>query len=107
MEFGKLQSLVELDLCHCSQLGCLPDSIVDLSQLKTFRLRGCDKLENLPMEFGKLQSLVKLNLSCYSQLGCLPDSIVDLSQLKTFRLGGVTNWRIYQWSSGNFKAWWN
>jgi hypothetical protein len=36
MEFGKLQSLVDLDLSGCSQLGCLPDSIVDLSQLKAF-----------------------------------------------------------------------
>jgi Leucine-rich repeat (LRR) protein len=84
MEFGKLQSLVELNLSHCSQLGCLPDSIVNLSQLKTFRWWGCNKLENLPMEFGKLQSLVELDLSRCSQLGCLPDSIVNLSQLKTF-----------------------
>jgi hypothetical protein len=36
MEFGKLQSLVEVDLSSCSKLRCLPDSIVDLSQLKTF-----------------------------------------------------------------------
>jgi len=50
MEFGKLQSLVELHLSNCSQLGCLPDSIVNLSQLKTFHLQECDKLENLPME---------------------------------------------------------
>jgi len=63
MEFGKLQSLVELNLFSCSQLGCLPDSIVNLSQFETFRLQGCDKLENLPMEFGKLQSLVELDLS--------------------------------------------
>ncbi|CAK9231015.1 unnamed protein product [Sphagnum troendelagicum] len=87
-EFGKLQSLVKLDLSRCSQLGCLPDSIVDLSQLKTFRLGGCEKLTNLPMEFGKLQSLVEFDLSNCYQLGCLPDSIVDLSQLKTFLLGG-------------------
>ncbi len=33
MEFGKVQSLVELDLSECSELGCLPDSIVDLTQL--------------------------------------------------------------------------
>jgi hypothetical protein len=30
MEFGKLQSLVELDLFGCFELGCLPNSIVDL-----------------------------------------------------------------------------
>ncbi len=63
MEFGKLQSLVELDLFTCSQLGCLPNSIVDLSQLKTFRLYGCHKLENLQVELRKFQSLVELNLS--------------------------------------------
>jgi hypothetical protein len=62
MEFGKLQSLVELLIGDCSQLGCLPDPIVHLSQLKTFRLWGCHKLENLPMEFGKLESLVELDL---------------------------------------------
>jgi Leucine-rich repeat (LRR) protein len=86
MEFGKLQNLVKLDLSGCSQLGCLPDSIMDLSQLKTFQLQGCEKLKNLPMEFEKLQSLVELDLSHCSQLGCLPDSIVNLSQLNTFRL---------------------
>jgi len=55
-----------------------------LSQLKTFRLSRCHKLEKLPKEFEKLQSLVELNLSDCSKLQCLPDSIVDLSQLKTF-----------------------
>jgi len=69
MEFEKLQSLMELELLHCSKLACLPDSIVDLSELKTFRLRGCHKLKNLPMEFGKLESLVELDLSHCSKLG--------------------------------------
>jgi len=68
MEFGKLESLVELDLFDCSQLGCLPYSIVNLSHLKTFRLQRCVKLENLPMEFEKLQSLVELDLSYCFQL---------------------------------------
>jgi Leucine-rich repeat (LRR) protein len=77
MEFDKLQSLVILHLFYCFELGCLLDSIVDLSQLKTFRLSKCHKLENLPMEFGKLQSLVELHLSSNSKLGCLLDSIVD------------------------------
>ncbi|CAK9194562.1 unnamed protein product [Sphagnum troendelagicum] len=86
MELGKLQSLVKLDLSSCSELGSLPDSIVDLSQLQTIRLNGCHKLENLPMELGKLQSLVELDLFDCFELGSLPDSIVDLSQLQTFRL---------------------
>jgi Leucine-rich repeat (LRR) protein len=75
MEFEKFQSLVELDLFGCLQLGCLLDLIVDLSQLKTFCLSGCHKLENLPLEFGKLPSLVELDLSGCSKLRCLLDSI--------------------------------
>jgi hypothetical protein len=67
MKFGKLQSLVELDLYSCSELGCLLDSIVDLAQLKTFQLWECEKLENLLVEFGKLQSLVELELSKCSE----------------------------------------
>ncbi len=59
---------------------------MDLSQLKTFQLSECHKLENLPMEFRKLHSLVELDLSSCFEFGCLPYSIVDLSQLKTFRL---------------------
>jgi hypothetical protein len=38
---------------------------VDLSQLKTFQLSECHKLENLPVEFKKLHNLVELDLfSC-------------------------------------------
>jgi hypothetical protein len=62
MKFRKLQSLVDLDLYDCSELGCLPDSIVDLSQLKTLNLWGCSELENLLVKFEKLESLVELDL---------------------------------------------
>ncbi len=79
MEFKKLQSLVKLDIFECSQLGCLPNSIRDLSKLKTFQLCRFYNLKNLQVEFGKLQRLLELDLSKCSQLGCLPDSIVDLS----------------------------
>jgi hypothetical protein len=40
VEFGKLQSLVELDFSDCSKLGCSPNSIVDLSQLNIFAFMG-------------------------------------------------------------------
>jgi Leucine-rich repeat (LRR) protein len=79
VEFKKLQSLVERDLSDCSQLGCLPNSIMHLSQLKTFRLSRCHKLENLPVEFQKLQSSVELDLSSCVELRFLPHSIVHLS----------------------------
>jgi Leucine-rich repeat (LRR) protein len=71
--------LVQLDLFECSELRCLPDSIVDFSNLQTFGLSGCHKLENLPTKFGKLQSLVEVDLFHYSEGRCLRDSIVDLS----------------------------
>jgi hypothetical protein len=51
MELGKFESLVKLNLSDCSQLGCLPNSIVDLSQLKIFQFSECHKLENLQVEF--------------------------------------------------------
>jgi hypothetical protein len=94
VEFEKLQSLVELNLFPYYELGCLLDSIMDLSQLKTFQLWVCHKLENLPMEFGKLQSLVELDLSTYSQLGCLSNSIWTCHNSKHFDYMGATNWRI-------------
>jgi hypothetical protein len=88
MEFEKLQSLqVTFDLFSRFKLEWLPDSIVDLSQLKTFRLWQCHKFENVPMEFEKLQSLqVAFDLFSRFKLEWLPNSIVDLSQLKTFHV---------------------
>jgi len=77
-EVWETSKLGGIDLSRCSELGCLPDSIVDLSQLKTFQLWGCRKLENLLIKFGKLQSLVELELFGCSKLGCLLDLIVDL-----------------------------
>jgi Leucine-rich repeat (LRR) protein len=69
-------------------LRCLPDTIVDLSQLKTLQLSFCKKLENLPVEFGRLRNLVELDLFYCSKLRCLPNIVMHLSQLKTLRLFG-------------------
>jgi hypothetical protein len=38
MKFGNCQSLVELELFGCFELGCLFDLILDLSELHTFDL---------------------------------------------------------------------
>jgi hypothetical protein len=56
VEFKKLQNLVELDLFHCSKLRCLPDTSVNLSQLKRFGLQGCHKLQNLALKFEKFKA---------------------------------------------------
>jgi hypothetical protein len=73
---------MEVDLFDCFKLGCLSNSIVHLSQLKTFQLNGVFKLEILLVEFMKFQNLVELDLFSCSKLGCLPNSIVHLSELK-------------------------
>ncbi len=51
---------------------------MDLSQLKTFLLFKCHKLENLLVEFENFQILVELVLFSCFELRCLLDSIVDL-----------------------------
>ncbi len=57
----------------------LPDSIMDLSQIKKFQLCKSHKLGNLLVELRKLQSVVELDLFGCFKLGRLLDSIVDLS----------------------------
>jgi hypothetical protein len=44
-------------------IGVLLDSIIHLSQLETFQLLECHKLEKSQMEFGKLQNVVEVDLS--------------------------------------------
>ncbi len=80
---------------------------MDLSQLKTFQLWECKKLENLPVEFGKLQSLVELDLSFSSELGVYLIQLWTCHNSRHLHCRGARNWRICKWSSGNFKAWWN
>jgi hypothetical protein len=70
-------------------------------------LKGCHKLENLPVEFRKLQSLVEFDWSVCWELGCLLDSILNLSHLKTFQLKECDKLKISQCFSRNFKAWKN
>ncbi len=82
-DIGKLLKLNELNLTFCSNLKALPDSMFQLKELKRLDLFGCLKS------------------------GCLPDSIVTCHNSRHFNWRGATNWKIYQWSSGNFKAWWN
>jgi hypothetical protein len=107
VKLGKLQSLLELDLSECSEFECLPNSIVNLSQLETFCLRGCHKSENLLVKLGKRESLVELDLSECFELGCLLYSIMNLSNLQTFQSDKCRNRKICKWNSKNFKAWWN
>jgi transcriptional antiterminator Rof (Rho-off) len=56
MDFRKFQTLMEVDLFDYFELGCLFDSIVHLSQHKTFQLNGFFKLEILLMEFGNYKT---------------------------------------------------
>jgi hypothetical protein len=82
MKFGNLQSLVDLELSSCSKLGRLPDSIVELSKLETFNLRGGSKLENLLVKFGNVPSLVEFKLSGCSKFGGI--QVVGLFQVGVF-----------------------
>lgn len=65
-------------------VGTIPDSIHQLSNLKSLRLIG-SSLTSLPDSIGKLKNLVLLDLS-NNLLTSLPDSIGDLVSLRWLNL---------------------
>eukprot|EP00729_Bicosta_minor_P021206 gene21206-biopygen12445 len=77
-----------LDLREWGDLRELPDSVWELTHLKTLNLGYCDNLETLP-ETGVagLVNLEVLNLDSCKKFKELPQSIAKLTKLKTLDLG--------------------
>ena len=70
-------NLVTLDLCDCENLVKIPESGEFLHKLKTWDLRYCKKLQNLPnnLMLTSLEVLETLNLYGCNNLRDLPDGI--------------------------------
>ncbi|KAK9808933.1 hypothetical protein WJX72_006580 [[Myrmecia] bisecta] len=83
-EIGSLKGLHALWLTNNPRLTCLPDSIGNLSALKTLCVSGT-KLAVLPESIGQLRALQWLPLS-RTDLVCLPESISGLVSLRTLDL---------------------
>jgi Leucine-rich repeat (LRR) protein len=96
-DFGKLQSLEDLNAIECSSLSRLLESFGQLTKLERLYLNRCYDLQSLPTsicgltklrvldiwhlgvqelpeDFGKLQSLVDFNASGCSSLSRLSES---------------------------------
>jgi len=71
-------------------LEALPNSIGNLSNLKTLRLDYCKNLKELPMAFGNLQSLNYLRAEGTSFF-CLPNSFSNLLNLEVLHLNYCMN----------------
>jgi predicted DNA-binding WGR domain protein len=83
---GKLTNLKELSL-NKTKIVALPESISELSQLKSLNLTYCYSFAKLPLSIGNLEALEILNLAHCYQLTVLPESIHQLRNLKVLNLG--------------------
>ncbi|KAG0598440.1 hypothetical protein M758_12G073700 [Ceratodon purpureus] len=79
--FSKLSNLEMLDLSRCVQLQKLPRSIRGLKKLKVLNM-SYTLVEQLPDDFGKLQNLSNVNFTSCGSLKDLPDSFSELSNLE-------------------------
>ncbi|XP_073037965.1 disease resistance protein RGA2-like [Primulina eburnea] len=77
-------SLQELVISECPELKFLPESIQQLSALRTLRIVSCLGLCSLPDWIGNLRSLSTFDLSGCVNLTSLPDGTGNLQSLSTF-----------------------
>ncbi len=101
---GNLTALRSLDLSECSQLTALPESVGNLGALLTMDLSGCDKLTALPESVGDLGALLTLDLSGCMDLTALPESVGSLRALLTLDLSGCDKLAALPESVGNLGA---
>ena len=85
--FNESRGLTTLNLCECSSLSALPESLGQLQALTELNLEGCTFLAALPESLGNLQALTKLNLDGCSSLAALPESFGQLQALTELDLG--------------------
>ncbi|XVF82298.1 hypothetical protein PTKIN_Ptkin16aG0035000 [Pterospermum kingtungense] len=79
---GDLKHLRYLDFSH-TLIKCLPESISSLYNLETLLLRGCTKLEKLPLEMENLINLCYLDITDANRLEDMPSNFATLSDLQT------------------------
>ncbi|XP_057741348.1 putative disease resistance protein At3g14460 [Arachis stenosperma] len=84
----KLIQLRYLDLSW-SDIEVLPQSLCNLCNLQTLKLKGCSFLTILPSSLGELIHLRYLDLS-RSDVETLPESLCKLCNLQTLKLAGCS-----------------
>ena len=68
--FNESRGLTSLDLCDCTSLAALPESLGQLQALTTLYLSWCESLAALPESLGQLQALTTLYMGgCFSLAG--------------------------------------
>ena len=85
-------TLETLGLRQCTQLSRLPDSLVELRELRWLRLDGCSALKHLPARVGVhsrgLSALGTVDLRGCSSLSQLPEGLGRLPSLTALHLEG-------------------
>ncbi|WOL17237.1 leucine-rich repeat receptor-like kinase protein FLORAL ORGAN NUMBER1 [Canna indica] len=85
-EFGRLSSLIRLDMGGCNLSGSIPPTLGQLTQLDTLFLQINNLSGPIPPELGKLGQLKSLDLSINELTGEIPQSFAELNELKLLNL---------------------
>ncbi|CAL9115316.1 unnamed protein product [Musa textilis] len=85
-EFGRLSSLVRLDMAECGLSGTIPASLGQLNRLNTLFLQDNRLSGSIPPELGGLSQLEFLDFSINELTGEIPESFAELKELKLLSL---------------------
>jgi Leucine-rich repeat (LRR) protein len=78
--FAGMKALQILDIHSCEELSGIPESIGQLSSLRSFQILKCGSLEALPNEIGRLERLERLSIDdC--PISCIPAEVGNLRSL--------------------------
>jgi Leucine-rich repeat (LRR) protein len=91
-DIGKLINLTELELSSSlvnEKLTALPESLGQLTKLRTLKIRDFTVLSKLPEAIGQLSALNYLNLSSLERITTLPAGVAQLNKLEVLELGDL------------------
>ncbi len=88
-DLGKLLSLETLALRRLAGLGKLPDTVCNLTALKSLTIENCDIITELPADIGNLRALHTFVLESNAQIKKLPDTVGRLTALANLRIAGL------------------
>ncbi len=88
-----LDNLKELEISYCGSLTTLPEDLGNLKKLEALTIKNCYRIERLPESLGNLENLKWFTLNYIRTLETLPSTMGNLRNLETLNINqsGITS----------------